>query len=187
LRATGDYSISMGVATAGALLSAVPLVAAFAGLHRALNGPGSVNAGLDAFLRTPWVWVPALVLGVILHELIHGIFWAWAVRRPLGIIRFGIHWKAMAPHAQCTVPLPAAAYRLGAAAPGLILGVVPALAGAVTGTGAVAAFGWLMILGAGGDLVVLWLIRSLPGHMSVQDHPTRAGCVAVGSATGGPS
>jgi hypothetical protein len=68
---------------------------------------------------------------------------------------------------------------VGAAAPGLLLGVVPAIAGAVTGAGAVAAFGWLMTLGAGGDMVVLWLIRSVPGHVPVQDHPTRAGCVAV--------
>jgi hypothetical protein len=179
LRATGDYSVSMGVATAAALVVAVPVIAALVGLHRALNGPGSVDLALDAFLSRPWVWLTALVLGTMAHELVHGVAWAAAARRPLGIIRFGVNWKALAPHAQCTVPLPASAYRRGAAAPGLVLGIAPALAGAITGEGGVAAFGWLMTLGAGGDMVVLWLIRSLPGHVPVQDHPTRAGCVAV--------
>jgi hypothetical protein len=173
----------MGVATAAALLLAVPPIAALVGLHRALNGPGSVNGALDAFFHRPWIWVSALVLGIVVHELIHGVAWAATARRPLSIIRFGVNWKAMAPHAQCTVPIPAAAYRLGAAAPGLVLGVIPAVAGALTGFGAVAVFGWLMLLGAGGDLVVLWLIRSLPGQVPVQDHPTRAGCVIAGDQT----
>ena len=85
----------------------------------------------------------------------------------------------MAPHAQCTLPLPVSAYRRGAAAPGLLLGLIPAFAGSLFGEGGLAAFGWLMTLGAGGDIVVLWLLRRLPGHVLVQDHPTRAGCVTV--------
>lgn len=169
----------MGVATAAALLAALPPIAALVWVYRVLNGAGSVDRALDAFFHRPWVWVGALVLGIMIHELIHGMAWALAARRSLSIIRFGISWKAMAPHAQCTVPLPASAYRLGAAAPGVLLGVVPSLVGAVTGRGAVAVFGWLMILGAGGDLVVLWLIRSLRGDVPLRDHPTRAGCMAV--------
>src|SRR5687768_15751087 len=107
LRATGDYSLPMGVATAAALLAAAPPIAALVGLHRTFNGPGSVGAAVDAFLETPWIWVSALVLGAVVHELIHGVTWARAARRPLGIIRFGVHWKALAPHAQCMIPLPA--------------------------------------------------------------------------------
>ena len=179
LRATGDYSVSMGVATAAAILVAVPPLAALAGLHRVLNGPGSVGAALDAFLATPWVWIPALIFGIVAHELIHGLAWAAAGKLPLRAIRFGMSWKALSPHAQCTVPLPVSAYRRGAAAPGLVLGLVPAIAGSLLGEGGVAAFGWLMTLGAGGDIVVLWLLRKLPGHVRVEDHPTRAGCVAV--------
>ncbi|MGH7516411.1 MAG: DUF3267 domain-containing protein [Gemmatimonadales bacterium] len=171
----------MGVATAAALVVALPSVAALSGLYRALHGPGSIGRALDAFFQQPGIWVTALVFGTVLHELIHGVAWAAAARQPLGIIRFGMNWKALAPHAQCTVPLPASVYRLGAAAPGLALGVLPGLAGALTAEGVVAAFGWIMTLAAGGDMVVLWLIRSLPGHVLVQDHPTRAGCVAVGA------
>ena len=169
----------MGVAVAAALLAALPPIGALTALHGAFHGAGSILAALDAFLATPGIWVPALVLGIVVHELIHGLVWAWAARKPLSAIRFGVNWKALAPHAQCTVPLPAAAYRLGAAAPGLLLGIVPALAGTLTGVGGVAAFGWLMVLGAGGDIVVLWLIRSVDPSMLLQDHPSRAGCVLV--------
>jgi hypothetical protein len=173
----------MGVATAAALAVAAVPIAALAGLHRALNGPGSIGAAVDGFLATPWIWVPALILGIVAHELLHGLGWAAAGRLPLSAIRFGMNWKAVSPHAQCTVPLPAAAYRLGAAAPGFLLGLVPAVAGSLSGQGSLAAFGWLMTLGAGGDMVVLWLIRSLPGSVLVQDHPTRAGCIATGEST----
>ncbi|HEX2450905.1 MAG TPA: DUF3267 domain-containing protein [Gemmatimonadales bacterium] len=169
----------MGVATAAAIVVTIPPITALVALHRAINGPGSVGAALDAFLATPWIWVPALIVGTVTHELVHGLTWAAAGRLPLRTIRFGLNWKALSPHAQCTLPLPAAAYRRGAAAPGLLLGILPALVGALAGAGTVAAFGWLMTLGAGGDLVVLWLIRTLPGHVLVQDHPTRAGCVVL--------
>ncbi|HET8623541.1 MAG TPA: DUF3267 domain-containing protein [Gemmatimonadales bacterium] len=175
----------MGVATAAAILVAVPPVAALAGLHRMLNGPGSVAAAIDSLLATPWVWIPALILGIVAHELIHGLAWALAGRLPLQAIRFGMNWKALSPHAQCTMPLPASAYRRGAAAPSLVLGLVPAIAGSLFGEGGVAAFGWLMIIGAGGDIVVLWLLRKLPGHVRVEDHPTRAGCVAVNEPASG--
>ena len=171
----------MGVATAAAILVAVPPVAALAGLHRALNGPGSIGAALDSFLAAPWIWIPALILGIVGHELIHGLVWALTGRLPLRAIRFGMNWKALSPHAQCTVPLTAAAYRQGAAAPGLLLGIVPAVAGAIIGAGAVAAFGWLMTLGAGGDMVVLWLIRRVPRDVLVHDHPSRAGCITSDS------
>ena len=59
----------MGVATAAAVLAAVPPIALLAGIHRALHGPGSILGALDAFLANPWIWAPALVLGVIVHEL----------------------------------------------------------------------------------------------------------------------
>ena len=76
-----------------------------------------------------------------------------------------------------TEPLPATAYRCGAVAPLLVLGVVPSLIGTFAGWPAVAAFGWLLVIGAAGDLAVLWLLRGVAPDALVADHPTRAGCL----------
>jgi hypothetical protein len=74
-------------------------------------------------------------------------------------------------------PLPATAYRLGAVAPLVVLGIVPALLGTLMGWARVAAFGWLLVVGAAGDLSVLWLLRGVRPTALVVDHPTRAGCL----------
>ncbi|HEU5170913.1 MAG TPA: DUF3267 domain-containing protein [Gemmatimonadales bacterium] len=174
----------MAFATVAAIASALVPLALLLWLHHRLNGAGSVLAAMDAFLGHTWLWIGALVVGVAGHELLHGLAWAAASGQPLRVIRFGVNWRALAPHARCTVPLPASAYRFGAAAPGVVLGIIPALAGSSTGHGGVAAFGWFMTLAAGGDFVVLWLIRNLPGSTMLQDHPTRAGCVVLGRREG---
>jgi hypothetical protein len=92
-------------------------------------------------------------------------------------VHFGWQWRALAPFAHYTQPLPATAYRLGAVAPLLVLGVLPSLVGSLAGWPAVAAFGWLLVIGAAGDLSVLWLLRGVSPSALVADHPARAGCL----------
>jgi hypothetical protein len=81
----------------------------------------------------------------------------------------------------------AGAYRFGAAVPGVVLGVLPALAGLATGGGALFLFGLLFTLAAGGDALILWLLRDVPAARLVSDHPTRAGCLVHGEAEDGPA
>jgi len=38
----------------------------------------------------------------------------------------------------------------------------------------------VFIFAAGGDLLVLWVIRNVDARAMVQDHPSRAGCLVVG-------
>lgn len=37
-------------------------------------------------------------------------------------------------------------------------------------------FGLFFILAAGGDILILWLLRNVKSSSFVQDHPTRVGC-----------
>jgi hypothetical protein len=53
---------------------------------------------------------------------------------------------------------------------------VPAGVAIALGEPLLMAWSLLFVLAAGGDFVVLWLIRRLPRDRLVQDHPTRAGC-----------
>jgi hypothetical protein len=70
-------------------------------------------------------------------------------------------------------------YRIGASMPGLVLGIIPASTAIAFGWPSLLVVGILFTIAAGGDALVLWLIRSVPGDKSVADHPTRAGCVVI--------
>lgn len=52
-------------------------------------------------------------------------------------------------------------YRLGAAIPGVVLGLLPSLVGIVTGNAPIMLFGLFFTFAAGGDALVLWLIRKV--------------------------
>ena len=70
-----------------------------------------------------------------------------------------------------------------AGVPGVVLGVAPALAGLVLGAGDVFWFGFIFTLAAGGDALILWLLRGVPGDRLVRDHPTKPGCLVLPERT----
>lgn len=172
-----DRSTSMGAATLLGLGLAAPLVAALLALHVGIHGPGAVDAGINALLGRLAVGLPLLAFGIVAHELVHAAVWVAAGRGAWSRVHFGWQWRALAPFAHYTQPLPATAYRLGAVAPLLVLGLLPSLVGSLAGWPAVAAFGWLLVIGAAGDLSVLWLLRGVSSSALVADHPSRAGCL----------
>lgn len=114
-----------------------------------------------------------LPLAIIVHEGLHAL--GWGAVAGFQNIKFG--FKEMTPYTHCTVPMPAWAYRIGAALPGLVLGVLPSLAAAMTGSAALLIFGVLMLIGAAGDAMILWMLRDLKGSTRVQDHPSKVGCL----------
>src|SRR5688572_1909083 len=89
--------------------------------------------GLRIFMDQP---ISALLLAVsfpvaiVVHEGLHAL--AWGAFAGYRNIKFG--FKEMTPYTHCIVPMPAWAYRLGGALPGVVLGVIPCLAAAVTGS-----------------------------------------------------
>ena len=127
----------------------------------------------------------ALLAGIVVHEAIHGVTWKIAARKPFSAIRFGFHWKTLTPYAHCRESMPARAYRIGAVMPLLLLGVLPALAAIAWGHGGMMAFALFFTFAAGGDMLILWLLRDIPAAALVEDHPVRAGCTVVLPGGGG--
>ena len=115
-------------------------------------------------------------VGIVLHELIHGVSWTIFGKKPRGAIKYGFQVKTLTPYAHCTEPMDVWPYRLGAVLPGLLLGVLPWLASIATGNGAVFLFGFFFTLAALGDAMILWLLRGVAPGSLVLDHPTHAGC-----------
>jgi hypothetical protein len=154
-------------------------------LHYLVHGVGGFEAAAVGSCGQLWVFLPALAVGVVAHEAVHGLGWMVAGRVPFRAMRFG--FRSLTPFAHCTVPLPARAYRIGIAAPGVLVGLLPALLGTTLSVGGLAAFGWLLTGTAGGDLLVLWLLRGVPPGAMVEDHPTRAGCLVNRTDLTGPN
>lgn len=123
----------------------------------------------------------AFAVGVLLHEGLHGLGHVWG-DASWNDVRFGMHWKALTPFAQCTVPTRARDYRIALALPGLVLGVVPLALGVSTGIWLVTFYGFLMLVAAAGDLLILWVLRGVPPRAWVQDHPRQVGCLVVAGA-----
>ena len=173
--AAEDCSISMIAANLLVLISAGPLVAALVLAYIARWGAPSLAQGVWTLLE-PKILLLAVLPGLVAHELIHACAWAIFARRPLSAIRLGIQWRSLAPYAHPMDPMPVGPYRAGAIMPAILLGFIPAGTAIFLGRPLLMAWSLLFVLAAGGDLVVLWLIRHVRAGQLVQDHPTRAGC-----------
>ncbi|MFP4227633.1 MAG: metalloprotease family protein [Salinivenus sp.] len=157
----------------------VPIALLSLGPYFALWGvpsqPFPADIGAALFFLT------AFVLGTLLHEGLHGLGHVVG-RASWNDIRFGIHWKAVTPFARCTVPSRTRGYRLAVALPGLVLGLLPLGVGLWSGHWLTTFYGFLMLVAAAGDLVVLWILRGVPSDAWVQDHPEKVGCLVVADA-----
>lgn len=123
------------------------------------------------------IFVP-LIAGVILHELLHGITWACFTKHGFRSIRFGVIWKALTPYCHCKEPLPVNPYRWGVVMPGLVLGFLPLLYAFITGNVGIFLFGFIFTVAAGGDFIMLYLLRKEHPTTLIEDHPDKIGCYA---------
>jgi hypothetical protein len=170
-----DRSVSMLGANLLVVLATGPLVAALALAFAVRWGGAALALGVWGLLD-PAVLLLAVLPGILAHELLHALGWAISARRPLSAICIGVNWRGLSPYAHLKEPMPARAYRIGAALPALVMGLLPAGVAIVLGKPLLMAWSLFFLFTAGGDFVVLWLIRDVEAGRLVQDHPTRAGC-----------
>ncbi|MBD1434418.1 DUF3267 domain-containing protein [Sphingobacterium sp. DN00404] len=115
------------------------------------------------------------VLGIVLHELIHGITWAIFAKRGFKSIKFGIILKMITPYCHCKEPLTTKQYITGAITPSIILGFIPALASLVMGSFPLLIFAIFFTVGAAGDFMIIRLMLKEDQNSLVLDHPSEAG------------
>lgn len=141
-----------------------------------VHGTTAIKEGFDVFF-TLKVFLPAFILGIIAHELIHGITWALFSPAKWRDISFGFQVKTLTPYAHCKVPLKLRHYMLGALMPGLLLGILPFSIGLVLNNGMLAVGGFIFTFVACGDFWILYSLRNEPAEAMVKDHPKNAGCI----------
>ncbi len=171
-----DLSISMHEAGTKSLWIMLPLTviqfAVFFGLHGFPAMPTNENLSLYGFM---------LFFGIFIHEAIHVLGWMIFGKKSLKVFHIGFQWKSLAPYAHCKEPMDILPYRIGSFAPGLLLGILPWIVSLFTGDILLFIYGWLYTTAAGGDFLVLWILRNVKSNTLVEDHPTRAGCYVMGS------
>lgn len=117
-----------------------------------------------------------MILGIIMHELIHGITWSKYTEKGFKSIKFGILWKMLTPYCHCKEPLKVQEYILGAIMPSIILGLIPAIYAILFGNILILVFGIFFTTAAIGDFMIINLLRKENMNSLVLDHPTEAGC-----------
>ncbi|MEA3396047.1 MAG: DUF3267 domain-containing protein [Chloroflexota bacterium] len=172
-----DLSFSMAKALLYSLIFIIPLVVLLVNIYFIVWGePHVVIENTILFILK---LILVAFLGVVLHELIHGLSWVYFSKKTFDTIKFGFQWKTLTPYAHSTEPMEVTAYRLGAMMPGLLMGVFPYLLGIITGNVWIMFFGSFFTLSAIGDALVLWSIRKIKSGQLVEDHSTRCGCYVI--------
>lgn len=135
----------------------------------------SDGMGLSPVLQAVIVF-GTIIIGVILHEAIHGLTWARYASNGHRAIRYGFMLKMLTPYCHCTEPLQVRHYITGALMPAIVLGLLPALISIITGQFFLLVLGIFFTMVATGDFMVANLLRREKMDDYAQDHPSEAGC-----------
>lgn len=120
-------------------------------------------------------WLIAFLVGIVVHELLHGITWAYYAKNGWKSISFGVMWKLLTPYCHCSEPMGTRAYMAGALMPLLVLGIIPAIVSLIIGSIPLLAWGILFIAAASGDIWMAWLLSKENPECTILDHPSEAG------------
>jgi len=117
------------------------------------------------------------LVGIVLHELFHGVVWALFTERGMKSIRFGvIKDPFFAPYCHCVEPLLIKHYVLGAISPALLLGIIPLIYSFISGNLLVHVYGFFFFVAAAGDFMIIrLLVKEKNGNALVLDHPSELG------------
>ena len=171
-----ELTVSIVKANVFAVVLLIPLLVVGLGLFLLKNQRFGSGFGP----ATPILFLVVLFALIVIHELIHGLSWAVFAQHHWKDIEFGFMKQYLTPYCTCGVPLSKKQYICGALMPLLVLGVLPMIAGILTGSLPVLLMGIIMADAAAGDILIVWKIlryRSEAGDIVYIDHPTQAGGV----------
>ena len=153
------------------LVAALVLIVPFVYIWGVRNS----SIGMFGDTRQLGVAILVFVIGIVVHELIHGITWSFFAPQGWKSISFGVIWKMLTPYCHCDDPMRIPGYMLGAIMPCIVLGIIPSIVALCIGNFPLLAWGIVFIAAAAGDLWMTWLLTKENPRSMVFDHPTEAG------------
>ena len=175
-----EYTISIQKANLYSLIFVLPVLLFLGGPYLIRWGWRGIKESLlaiDSPVLLSLMFFISVIIGIVIHELIHGIFWALRADKGWRSIKFGIKWKMLTPYTHCKVPLKVKDYSLGVVMPGLILGILPVIIAIINGSFVLWIYGLIFTIAAGGDFVALIMLSSLDSEDHIQDHPREIGFI----------
>ena len=134
----------------------------------ALLIPYVLEHGGRPALRLPHASLLVLLPAFYLHELLHVVGLRAFGGLPARDVGVRMSWRHLMLHLDVQVPVEARRLRWATRLPLVLLGIAPVLVGGLADWRLVYYFGIAMILGCGGDLAVLRVVRSVPAGTSVR-------------------
>lgn len=124
-----------------------------------------------------WVKYISVLMGIFVHELIHGVIFAIYAPGGFRSVKFGFSKNLGSPYCHCSDALKVKHYMLAGIAPFVILGVIPYVLAIVTGNNWIKIFGLLFCIGGFGDLLVWIKLLKFDKNRLVRDHPSKMGFI----------
>ena len=120
-------------------------------------------------------FVLSLIEMIVLHELIHGLFFALYAKNGFKRVKFGVMWKYLAPYCHCEEAIKAKQYGIVLLMPTILLGAIPFIVGFIISNMFIYFLGLMMIFGGIGDMIAFGLIKKVSAHTQVIDHSSKVG------------
>lgn len=122
--------------------------------------------------------IVSMLVGIVVHELIHGLTWSFFTKDGWKSVEFGVIWQYLTPYCTCSEPMKKKPMLLAAIMPTIVLGFLPAVLGIVFGQALLLLFGVIMIAGGGGDMMIILNIlkyKTEAQEVLFLDHPYEIG------------
>ncbi len=173
-----DLTVGLVYANVMAIVLSVPFIILYTALF--------IYIGKGTGRPSPLIAILAYVILIPVHEAIHGLGWSLFARGGLRSISFGFIKEYLTPYCTCSEALSKGAYFFGALAPLIILGVIPGVLAAFTGSSTLLIIGIFMTMAAGGDMTIALKLAGFRGGRETVylDHPYRAGLVVFEKTDG---
>jgi hypothetical protein len=119
----------------------------------------------------------AVLLGVVLHELIHGLVFALYAPNGFKAVKFGANLRMGAVYCHCKDPVRVKHYMRAGISPLIILGILPLAFALATGVHWLNIFGLLLTIGGFGDLLIWFKLLKFDRNLMIRDHPEKLGFI----------
>jgi hypothetical protein len=159
-----------------ALLSIVGIIVVFYLPFASFWGYNFAFAGLKYMIKVLIFWLIPIIL---VHEGLHGLFWALAIKGNIKQIKFGFNKQMMAPYTHCKIPLSKKAYLIGGMAPLILLGICPSIIFFILGNAYYYTLSLVCIWTSSGDILSCYHLIKVPNTLKIQDHPDSLGFILV--------
>jgi hypothetical protein len=134
-------------------------------------------AGFGAIYPLSAIYLLLFFPLVVIHELIHGMFFSLFSNNKFRSVKFGIMpaQKLFTPYCHCSEKLKIKHYRIALLMPLLITGIIPTIISLFFGNALLFFWGIIGIMAGSGDLLIFFKTIKEKKNSWIFDHPTEAG------------